>query len=222
MKKHSVVTVACLATAVLVVGCEPPADTTPTTDTSPQAIADSGISADELGLRLAMRDLWADHVWLTRDYINSASSGLSDKDVVAERLLKNQDDIGNAVKPYFGEEAGAKLTELLREHIMIATEVVGAAKSGDDAAQTAANTQWSENGNAIADFLSTANPESWPQDEMRSMMQEHLRLTTDEAVARLKGDWQANMEAFDKALDQAMTMADMLSDGVVMKFPDKF
>ncbi|MEX2243984.1 MAG: hypothetical protein WD716_09085 [Fimbriimonadaceae bacterium] len=221
MKKHSVVTLACLATVVLAIGCEPAADTTPT-DTRPQAVAESGISADELGLRLAMRDLWADHVWLTRDYINSASAGLADKDVVAERLLKNQDDIGNAVKPYFGEEAGAKLTELLREHIMIATEVVGAARSGNNEALDAANKQWSENADAIADFLSAANPENWPQAEMRSMMQEHLKLTTDEAVARLKGDWQANIQAFDKALDQAMMMADMLSDGVVAKFPDKF
>ncbi len=182
----------------------------------------NGISAEELWLRLAMRDLWADHVWLTRDYINSAATDHPDKETVAERLLKNQDEIGSAVKPYFGDEAGDKLTALLREHILIATEVVAFAKVGNDAGLKTANAKWSANANEIADFLNGANPDHWHKDEMRAMMQEHLKLTTDEAVARLKSDWKGNIQAFDKALDQAMAMADMLSDGLVAKFPEKF
>jgi hypothetical protein len=221
MQKISVTTLAFLATAIWIGGCQPAPEADPT-DARPQEMAAKGISTDELGLRLAMRDLWADHVWLTRDYINSAAAGHPDTTVVAERLLRNQDEIGAAIKPYFGDEAGDKLTALLRDHITIATEVVTAAKAADNVALTAANARWSTNANEIADFLSGANAENWKQDEMRTMMQEHLRLTTDEATARLKGDWQGNIQAFDRALDQAMQMADMLSDGLVAKFPDKF
>src|SRR5207244_5125931 len=88
-------------------------------------------------LRMAMRKLWEDHITYTRNYIISALGGLEDADEVAKRLLRNQDDIGNAIKPYYGAEAGTKLAGLLRDHITIATEVVKAAKDDQHEALTA-------------------------------------------------------------------------------------
>jgi hypothetical protein len=57
---------------------------------------------------------------------------------------------------------------------------------------------------------------------MRSMMRHHLKLTADEAVARLTGDWSADVRAFDKVHVQALHMADMLSAGIVSQFPRRF
>src|SRR5262249_39736423 len=75
-------------------------------------------------LHLGMRKLWEDHIVYTRNFIISAIANLEDKDAVTKRLLQNQDDIGNAIKPYYGEEAGNALIKLLREHILIAADVV--------------------------------------------------------------------------------------------------
>ena len=80
-------------------------------------------------LRLDMRKLWEDHITYTRNYIISALADLPDKDAVAGRLLRNQDDIGAAVATYYGADAGKKLAGLLRDHIMVATEVVAAARN---------------------------------------------------------------------------------------------
>src|ERR1043165_3791243 len=49
----------------------------------------------------AMRKLWEDHITWTRLYIVSFAAGLPDTDAVAQRLLQNQTDIGNAVKPFY-------------------------------------------------------------------------------------------------------------------------
>src|SRR5678815_2469589 len=72
------------------------------------------------GLRNDMRKLWEDHITWTRLYIVSAAANLPNKDATAQRLLQNQTDIGNAIKPFYGDAAGVKLTGLLKDHILIA------------------------------------------------------------------------------------------------------
>ncbi|MGZ7064736.1 MAG: glycosyltransferase [Candidatus Aminicenantales bacterium] len=172
-------------------------------------------------LRTAMRKLWEDHITWTRNYIVSALAGLEDAGAVAKRLLANQDDLGNAIIPYYGEEAGKKLAALLRDHILIATEVVKAAKMGNAAELTAAQNKWTANGDDIAAFLSGANPH-WPKAAVADMLHKHLAYTTDEVVSRLKKDWAADIEAYDKGHLHMLMFADMLTEGIVKQFPAKF
>jgi hypothetical protein len=168
-----------------------------------------------------MRDLWADHVIWTRQYIVSAAADQPDADAAAKRLLANQEDIGRAIVPYYGEDAGRRLTGLLKDHILIAVDVVKAAKANDQAALKTADQRWHANASDIATFLSGANP-NWPRADVQSMLNQHLALTTQEATARLKKNWSDDIATFDKIFDQAMMMADTLTDGIVKQFPDRF
>jgi hypothetical protein len=54
------------------------------------------------------------------------------------------------------------------------------------------------------------------------MMRHHLKLTTDEAVARLTGDWRGDVRAYGRVHIQALHMADMLSAGIIDQFPRRF
>jgi hypothetical protein len=173
-------------------------------------------------LRDAMRTLWDDHVVWTRLFIVSTLGDLPDAQATTERLLQNQTDIGNAIKPYYGEAAGTKLTGLLREHILIAADIVKGAKAGDTAKVDAAKAKWTANADEIAAFLSGANAKNWPAAEMKTMMHDHLAATTTELEMRLKKDWKGDIAAFDRVEEQIMRMADMLSDGIIKQFPDKF
>ncbi|PYS90284.1 MAG: acetylglutamate kinase [Acidobacteria bacterium] len=169
-----------------------------------------------------MRKLWEDHITWTRVFIISAAADLPDKDAATQRLLQNQVDTGNAIKPYYGAAAGDQLTALLRDHILISADVVSAAKANDKPKLDDANRRWSANADQIADFLSKANPQNWPAGEMRQMMHDHLKLTTNEAVARLHGDWAGDVRAYDAVHEQILRMADMLSAGIINQFPNKF
>jgi hypothetical protein len=115
--------------------------------------AEAETSQSAIEIKTAMRKLWEDHITYTRNYIISALAGLPDEQAVAERLLRNQDDIGNAIQPYYGDEAGTKLAALLRDHILIATEVVKAAKAGDKAQLVAAQEKWSPTAKISPPFL---------------------------------------------------------------------
>jgi hypothetical protein len=134
---------------------------------------------------------------------------------------KGTDDIGDAIKPYYGDDAGKKLTALLHDHITISADVVKAAKANDKKALDDANKKWSDNADEISDFLSKANP-NWKLDDMKKMMHDHLKLTTDEAVSRIKKDYDADVNSYDKVHDEILKMADMLTDGIIKQFPDKF
>lgn len=186
------------------------------------ASAGASESAKGMAFQDAMRKLWEDHTTWTRVFIISAAADLPDKAAATDRLLQNQVDIGNAIKPYYGDAAGNQLTALLKEHITTAAEIVIAAKAGDKAKEDDATKRWFTNADQIADFLSKANPKNWPQAEMRKMMRDHLTLTTEEVVARLQSNWAADIAAYDKVHEQILHMADMLTQGIVSQFPNKF
>ena len=179
-------------------------------------------SSQGVKFRNQMRKLWEDHIVWTRMFIVSSVADLPDADTAAGRLLANQDHIGDAIKPYYGEEAGEALSALLRDHILIAADILTAAKSGDSAGVEEANARWHDNANEIADFLAAVNPSNWPQEEMREMMAEHLEWTLAEAVARLNADWDADVAAYHRIHRDILQMADMLSIGIIDQFPGKF
>jgi hypothetical protein len=172
-------------------------------------------------LRMAMHKLWEDHIVWTRNVILNIMDDLPGTEPAVNRLLQNQDDIGNAVKPFYGEAGGKELTRLLREHITIAADLLKAAKIGNNSAFDAANKKWFANADEISAFLSKANP-NWKLNDMKKMMNDHLTLTTEEAVARLKKDYVADVKAYDKVHEEILMMADMLTDGIIKQFPGKF
>ncbi|MDR6552548.1 glycosyltransferase [Paenibacillus qinlingensis] len=179
------------------------------------------MNPSKVKLREDLRRLWIDHVGWTRSYIVSALAGVEDQKDVLARLLKNQQDIGDAIKPYYGDAAGNKLADLLREHIQLAGGVVDAAKAGNQADLAKFNKEWYRNADDLAKFLSGANP-NWSQKEQQDMLYGHLKLITEQVTARLKKDWNADILAYDKGEDHMIMYADMLSDGIIKQFPDKF
>jgi hypothetical protein len=179
------------------------------------------IESKSCSAKTAQRELWAEHVIYTRDYIEAALTDAPNKDLVAKRLMLNQENIGNSIRPFFGSKAGTKLSKLLKEHISIAAEVVDAAKKDDKEKLTDANTRWHENADEIAEFLAEENP-YWVEESWKKMLYEHLKLTTEETVARLKKQWQKDIDTFDKIFKQAMEMADSLTYGLIKQFPNKF
>jgi hypothetical protein len=184
-----------------------------------------GAQATRASFHDAMRKLWEEHIVWTRQFIVSAATqedNLADIGPTVDRLLANQADIGNAIKPYYGDAAGDALTELLRQHILTAADIVTAAKAGNSAGVEAASTAWYANGDEIAAFLSNANPRNWPLAEMQTHMRSHLDLTLEEAVARLQGRYADDIAAYDRIHADILGMADMLSDGIIAQFPSRF
>jgi hypothetical protein len=180
------------------------------------------INHKQLAFHDAMRKLWEDHVTWTRLAIVSFAHDLPDLSATETRLLRNQTDIGNAVKPYYGAAAGNRLTALLKEHILGAVALLEAAKAGDPALIAKRRDEWYANGRQVADFLHRANPRNWPKRDLREMMKTHLDQTLQEAVDRLGGKYAADIRDYERIHRHILEMADTLSAGIMKQFPRRF
>jgi hypothetical protein len=169
-----------------------------------------------------MRKLWEDHIIWTRLAIVSFAGGLPDFDKNAARLLRNQEHIGNAIKPYYGRRAGNSLTTLLKEHIGGAVDLLTAAKAGDEAGLASAKRAWYANGREIARFLNRASPRFLPLASTRRLMRGHLDQTLVEATHLLSGDYGAGIRDFDLIHRHILTMADAISGAIIRQFPGRF
>jgi len=181
-------------------------------------IASSQVSAKAVTFERTMDKLWEDHITWTRMVIVDFAAGLPDLKTAEVRLLRNQADIGNEIKPFYGPAAGNKLTSLLRTHILEAVPVLVDAKAGAKARLAKALAAWYANAHEIAAFLAKADPTNWSLPAMDTMMKDHLALTTAEAVARLQGNWSADVAAYDAVHTEILGMSRMLATGIIDQF----
>jgi hypothetical protein len=182
---------------------------------------DTPLKNSVINLKMAERKLWIDHVGWTSNFIVSDLASLPDKEIVLQRLLKNQDDIGASIIPYYGDEAGNKLSKLLREHISISGQVVEAAKNNNKADLDKYGKLWYKNADDISDFLSGANP-NLSNSELKDMLHKHLDFVTAQVTARLNKDWKADVANYDKGEDHMIKFADIITNGIFKQFPEKF
>nr|WP_283094582.1 glycosyltransferase [Paenibacillus sp. ATY16] len=172
-------------------------------------------------LKADMQRLFIDHTIWTRSYIVSALSDLKDQQDVLDRLLRNQQDIGNSIKSYYGEAAGNKLADLFREHIVIAGKIVAAAKANKPDEVKKLEADWHKNADDIVTFLSSANP-NWQFKALQDMMYTHLQYITEIVLNYIKGDWKADIATTDQNETHMIHLADMLTEGIIKQFPNKF
>jgi hypothetical protein len=183
---------------------------------------DQAGSSAAVELRDDMRKLWADHMQWTYATVDAFFHNADSLQPTLHRLLANQGDIGTAIVPFYGQDAGDQLTELLTTHINGAVPVLEAARSGDDASLQAALDDWYANAQEVADFLATADPDNWPQSATRPALEMHIDQTTAYAVDLLEGDYATAIEDYDAAFDHMLELADTLTSGLLDRFPERF
>lgn len=179
------------------------------------------ISKAAVDLKSYMRLLWEQHVAWTRMAIISIIFNLPDVTVTVSRLLQNAPDMGNSLKPFYGKNAATKYSNLIKDHLVIAADLVKAAKAGDQNAASIAEKKWYANGDEIVEFLSSINPYI-PKEAFRKMFYEHLAMTKSEAVSILNKDYQSGVGWYDKIEKEALQMADALTEGIIKQFPQLF
>lgn len=179
------------------------------------------VSKAQADLNKHLRLLWMQHVVWTRLTIISMIFGLPDVNMVTDRLLRNPKLFEASLRPLYGDRAASRFADLLTNHLVIAAELAKAAKAGDSTAAEAAENMWYANADEIAAFLGGINP-YWSEQQWKDMLYEHLDLTKSEAVSILTGNYEEGIGVFDQIAEQALQMADVMTQGIIRQFPNHF
>lgn len=182
-----------------------------------QINTDCGLNCYQLQLSNTIRQLWMEHVLWTRFFILSTAFTLPDLQFVTARLLQNPVDFARVLQPFYGEQTAAQFKQLLTDHLMIAAQLVNAAKSGDTAQVDEQRRRWYENAEAIAKFLASINL-FWSETQWRVLLFDHLRMTENEAVFILTGQYDKGINEYDHIQAEAINMADVMTFGIIRQF----
>lgn len=168
-------------------------------------------------LNNTFRKLWMEHVVWTRLFIISTAASLGDLPFTTKRLLRNPTDFTNELSPYYGYEAASRFESLLTDHLTIAAKLVNDAKAGNTAAADIDRRSWYRNADEIAGFLASINP-YWDMNKWQQLLYDHLRMTENEATYRLKSQYPSDIAEFDQIEEQALMMADYMTEGIRKQF----
>lgn len=175
------------------------------------------LTCSQLEISNTNRRLWIEHVLWTRFSITSTAFNLPDLSFVTQRLLQNPVDFAAELQPLYGHQTAMQFKQLLTDHLLIAAKLVNAAKADDTAEVERQRKIWYNNAEEIAKFLASINP-FWSEQIWMELLFDHLRMTEDEAVFILTGQYERSIREYDTIQAEALRMADVMTFGIIRQF----
>lgn len=179
------------------------------------------VSINQVKLLEQMNLVWEQHIMWTRMLLISIAENLKDLEATQARLLRNPIDIANVFRSYYGNNVANEIQKLLTEHLVIGKELIVASKNKKQDQAMILNKKWYQNAVDMAEAFSSINP-FYPKEEIRRMLYEHLRLTTNEVSARLNGNYAEDIKAYDMVQQEILKMSQFFVNGIVRQFSNLF
>ena len=179
------------------------------------------ISMNQVQLLKQMNLVWEQHIMWTRMLLISIAENLKDLEATQARLLRNPKDIADVFRRFYGNAVANRIQQLLTEHLVIGKDLIVALKNKNQEEATKLNTKWYQNADEMAEAFSSINP-FYPREEIRNMLYEHLRLTTNEVNYRLQGNYVEDINSYDMVQKEILKMSQFFVNGIVKQFPNLF
>ena len=179
------------------------------------------ISMNQVQLLKQMNLVWEQHIMWTRMLLISIAENLKDLEATQARLLRNPKDIADVFRRFYGNAVANRIQQLLTEHLTIGKDLIVALKNKSQEEAKRLNTKWYQNADEMAEAFSNINP-FYPREEIRNMLYEHLRLTTNEVNNRLQGNYAEDINSYDMVQKEILRMSQFFVNGIVRQFQNLF
>ena len=179
------------------------------------------ISMNQVQLLKQMNLVWEQHIMWTRMLLISIAENLKDLEATQARLLRNPKDIADVFRRFYGNAVANRIQQLLTEHLTIGKDLIVALKNKNQEEAKRLNTKWYQNADEMAEAFSSINL-FYPREEIRNMLYEHLRLTTNEVNNRLQGNYVEDINSYDMVQKEILRMSQFFVNGIVRQFQNLF
>jgi hypothetical protein len=175
-----------------------------------------------LTTRMALRDLWVEHIFWIRNYaIANQAANKQQAKVAADQVVDNATKIANSIAPLYGQPAADQLLKLLAGHWGAVKHYSDATVAKDAKGKQAAVTDLTSNAKAIAAFLAKANP-NLPESTLVTMLAAHGGHHIAQVDQLAAHDYAGEAGTWQMMRTHIVSLADALTAALVKQFPDKF
>lgn len=154
--------------------------------------------------------------WM-RQYFQSIIMSLTNLEAIRSRLYDVPLEIYHTFLPFFGSIVAERFLNLLTIQISILGILAEAIKNGDQEAVNTNTVRLYEHANELAEFLSQINP-YWNQTQWQSLINQFLRMSIDQMVAIASGNYDRDVEIYDRLERHTYIIADYVSSGIIQYF----
>src|SRR2546428_3788105 len=177
-------------------------------------------------LRMALRDLYINHVFWVRSLVLSTRLGETKAVSEADEYgLANAKAIGLSISPFYGQAAGEKFSSLFVGHYSAVKKYMSAAFAngfrGNATLKKAALNSLMQNAAELAVFVSAANP-NLPKATVNGLLVTHVQQHVMSIEATAKKNWSHEADMWDPMVKEIYALSDALAEGIAKQFPDKF
>ncbi len=172
--------------------------------------------------REALRDLWVEHVFWIRNYVQASADGHANaQKVAADQVVANASAISGAIAGFYGKPAGDRMLALLAGHWTAVKDYSDATFAKDAARQQAAATRLVANAKEIAAFLAKANP-NLPEPTLVGLLSAHGAHHLAQIGELAKGDYAGEAKTWQAMRQHMLVIADALAAALAKQFPARF
>lgn len=172
--------------------------------------------------RMALRDLWVEHIFWVRNYAVANQAGNAKQaEVAANEVVSDATRIANSIAPLYGQPAADQLLKLLAGHWGAIKHYSDATVGKDKKGQQAAVDELTSNAKALAAFLAKANP-NLPEPTLLTLLSAHGGHHVAQIDQLAAGDYAGEARTWGMMREHILTLSDALAAALVKQFPDKF
>lgn len=190
------------------------------------------INENTLVFRMDSRTLWTRYSLGLINFSVAIDGEIHSSPLVEIRLYNIALNLGNYFGPYYGISSAYTIGQLFITYAKIATDFVRAIYAGESLDQF--NARWVTTVDEISTYLNSLNPNYWPKPLLVDRFTQLYKTWTDNIVARHSKDIAQDTVSLDAIIKVAvsgipdhqqsnyLSIADLISRGIVMQFPVLF
>lgn len=141
-------------------------------------------------------------------------SGYGNANAVGERLYRIPIDFYNRLQLIFGAQRVQRFVNLLSQHIALMMEISIAMKNRDNDTLNKATVSLYQNSKDLTNSLVELNP-YWTNILWNTLLDQYVNMTLQEMVALASGDFERDIDIFDRITYFTVFLADYMTEGIV-------